>query len=112
MTFLFDPAQIDTFFRAPDFDITFRPAIEQFTQRVFGLPSKQFFPKHSFILQSLRHLLVPGELHVHAENLSERALFILERAFPHEKEVLPFDLRQVLFVRSGPSRFVTSFNKA
>jgi hypothetical protein len=31
-----------------------RPAVEQFTQRVFGLPSKDFFPKHFQILQDLR----------------------------------------------------------
>ncbi len=33
-----------------------RPAVEQFTQRVFGLPSKLFFPKHAKCLQDLRCL--------------------------------------------------------
>lgn len=58
MTFLFDPVILDKFFRSPDDEITFRPAVEQFTQRVFGLPSKEFFPKHSQVLRDLRHLLV------------------------------------------------------
>lgn len=46
--------------------------MEQFTQRVFGLPSKQFFPKHSQILQDMRHLLVPGMLGSHAEKLATK----------------------------------------
>ena len=72
MTFLFDPAILDTFFKAPDSDITFRPAVEQFTQRVFGLPSREFFPKHSAVLRDLRHLLVPAELGGHAAGLAEK----------------------------------------
>lgn len=77
MTFLFDPAILDSFFKAPDSEITFRPAVEQFTQRVFGLPSKEFFPKHSAVLRDLRHLLVPAELGSHAAKLAEKVLMFL-----------------------------------
>jgi len=69
MTFLFEPQMIETVFKAPDSQITFRPAVEQFTQRVFGLPSTEFFPQHSKMLMNLRHLLVPGRLKDHADQL-------------------------------------------
>ena len=39
-----------------------RPAIQPFTQRVFGLPSDRFFPKHSAMLAALRGLLAPDSL--------------------------------------------------
>ncbi|KAK9812805.1 hypothetical protein WJX72_004122 [[Myrmecia] bisecta] len=66
MTFLCAPSAICTFFTAPADVIAFRPAVELFTQRVFGLPSAQFFPQHYAILTSLRELLVPSELAHHA----------------------------------------------
>ncbi|EIE20039.1 hypothetical protein COCSUDRAFT_83555 [Coccomyxa subellipsoidea C-169] len=62
MTFLFSPPAIQHFFSAPDAEIAFRPAIQPFTQRVFGLPSDRFFPKHSAMLAALRGLLAPDSL--------------------------------------------------
>eukprot|EP00198_Chlamydomonas_reinhardtii_P014318 XP_001703655.1 predicted protein [Chlamydomonas reinhardtii] len=72
MTFLFDPQHIDYFFGAPDSKITFRrvgraPAVEQFTQRVFGLTSRLFFPLHFKMLTELRHLLVPASIAAHMQ---------------------------------------------
>ena len=61
--------------------------MEQFTQRVFGLPSKEFFPKHSEILSSMRHLLVPGELQAHAVKLAAAVKERLPALLPHGKEV-------------------------
>ena len=89
MTFLFDAAAIDTFFRAPDTQITFRPAVEQFTARVFGLPSREFFPKHANVLRDLRHLLVPAELHVHATELAGKVAALMGASFPLDKQVGP-----------------------
>ena len=39
-----------------------RLAVERFTQRVFKLPSKDFFPQHMALLDALRSLLHPGHL--------------------------------------------------
>jgi hypothetical protein len=39
-----------------------RPAVEQFTQRIYGLPSKDFFAHHEGLLATLRQLLVPAQL--------------------------------------------------
>lgn len=82
MTFLDDEALIHALFSAPDEMISFRPAVQQFTSRVFGLPSKEFFPKHSNILKDLRHLLVPSELLAHSLKLSSRVERLLPAAFP------------------------------
>ncbi len=60
--------------------------MEQFTQRVFGLPSKEFFPRHSDVLVALRHLLVPAVLKQHAAQLAELAQQQLSR-WPTGKKV-------------------------
>lgn len=36
--------------------------MEQFTQRIYGLPSKDFFAQHEALLATLRQLLVPAQL--------------------------------------------------
>ncbi|KAJ9528576.1 hypothetical protein QJQ45_020446 [Haematococcus lacustris] len=80
MQFWFDPALIHTFFSAPDCLITFRPAVEQFTQRVFGLPSKEFFPRHSQLLTDLREQLpqtaLTGPLQVELYGAVRRLVFL------------------------------------
>ncbi|GLC34215.1 hypothetical protein PLESTB_001610000 [Pleodorina starrii] len=86
MTFLFEPAHIPYFFAAPDDKITFRPAVEQFTQRVFGLTSKIFFPLHFKMLTELRHLLVPGALAEQMQSLGTRALQLLP-CYVHHAQV-------------------------
>ena len=40
-----------------------RLAVERFTHRVFGLPSKDFFPQHMAMLDALRGLLTPQHMH-------------------------------------------------
>lgn len=87
MTFLHDPALINAFFSKPDSQISFRPAVEQFTQRAFGMPSKEFFPKHSNILKDMRHMLVPAELGAHAAKLSQAAVPLISKLFPDGQEV-------------------------
>ncbi|GLI64265.1 hypothetical protein VaNZ11_007480 [Volvox africanus] len=86
MTFLFEPSHIDYFFSAPDEKITFRPAVEQFTQRVFGLTSRLFFPLHSKMLMELRHLLVPGALAERMQSLGMRAMQLLP-CYVHHAQV-------------------------
>ncbi|KAK9821864.1 hypothetical protein WJX74_006795 [Apatococcus lobatus] len=63
IVFLFHPDAIQAFFQSPDSKISFRLAVERFTQRVFGLPSKDFFPQHMAMLDALRGLLTPLHLH-------------------------------------------------
>lgn len=62
-------------------------AVERFTQRVFGLPSKDFFPQHMAMLDALRGLLTP----VHLQRLAKVQLAAMEAAadlaLPSEGEV-------------------------
>lgn len=76
--------------------ITFacRPAIEQFTQRVFCLPSKLFFSRHTKMLAALRHLLSPSTLQQHMQALEASMRAQLEHSWPDGGRV-----------RSGPSLF-------
>jgi cytochrome P450 len=54
MTFLLSPHSIPFFFKAPDSLLSFAPAVEQFTFRVFGLPPCDFLPKHHLLMDTLR----------------------------------------------------------
>ena len=44
--------------------------MKRFTQRVFGLPSRSFFPVHQAALQAVRLTLVPDRLATHAASLA------------------------------------------
>ena len=101
MTFFDDKALIENLFSAPDERISFRPAVQQFTQRVFGLPSREFFPKHSNILRDLRHLLVPAELQAHSLQLSKNVERLLPAAFPHDSQVELFGAVKKVVFRSA-----------
>jgi hypothetical protein len=48
--------------------------VKQFTQRVYGLPSSEFFGIHEQLLHKLRSLLVPDQIQQHAYKLVELAL--------------------------------------
>ncbi len=61
-----------------------RPAVEQFTQRVFGLPSKHFFPQHETMLRTLRSLLGPDDLPDLARSLLDHMGPLLA-SHPHHK---------------------------
>ncbi|KAK9866545.1 hypothetical protein WJX84_008214 [Apatococcus fuscideae] len=63
VVFLFHPKAIQVFFQSPDSEISFRLAVERFTNRVFGLPSKDFYPQHMAMLDALRGLLTPQHMH-------------------------------------------------
>jgi cytochrome P450 len=69
MTFVFHPSALRHFFTAPDAQLAFAPAVEQFTQRVFGLPPADFLPKHHLLLATLRHQMVPAALPAHAHRM-------------------------------------------
>ncbi len=69
---------------------------------MFGLPSKEFFPKHSEVLQSMRHLLVPGQLQAMAEKLAEAARARMPTLLPHGKEVGTCMLLLQTLVHQGP----------
>ena len=57
-----------------------RPAVEHFTQRVFGMPSAEFFPNHQLMLSTLRKALVPAELPQHLQQLAALMLQRLQRS--------------------------------
>ena len=57
-----------------------RPAVEHFTQRVFGMPSAEFFPSHQLMLSTLRKALVPAELARHLQRLAALVLQRLQRS--------------------------------
>lgn len=59
MTFLFGPRAVSYFFTAPEDEVAFKPAVEQFTHRIFGLDPVRFGPHHGTMLQGLRELLAP-----------------------------------------------------
>lgn len=65
-----------------------RPAIEHFTQRVFKLPSGQFFPKHTLMLSTLRKALVPAELAQHMQRLAALMLQRLQSKFVSSGKVI------------------------
>lgn len=69
MTFIFSPAAVQHFFTAPDSQLSFVPAVLQFTQRVFGLPPAEFIHKHHLLLSTLRHQLLPASLRAHGQRL-------------------------------------------
>ena len=56
MTFLFAPQALVHFFTASEDQLSFLPAVEQWTHRVFGLPPADFFPRHHLLLSSMRKL--------------------------------------------------------
>ncbi|KAL6772438.1 hypothetical protein ACKKBG_A30250 [Auxenochlorella protothecoides x Auxenochlorella symbiontica] len=62
MTWLLAPEAYAPFFTAPEEQISFGPAVQQFTDRVFGLPPQHFVGKHGLMLRTLRWQLVPGTL--------------------------------------------------
>uniref|UniRef100_A0A7S0VC43 Cytochrome P450 n=1 Tax=Polytomella parva TaxID=51329 RepID=A0A7S0VC43_9CHLO len=97
MTFLCEPKMIEHFFKAPDSEITFRPAVEQFTQRVFGLPSQTFFPVHSAVLSALRNLLVPGKLADISEKVASLAFAFLRNDSPSSSSHVASPAPQNLF---------------
>lgn len=72
--------------------------MEQFTQRVFGLPSRDFFPKHFQILQDLRqaHSLMPHASchlrHLMYNRTYIRALFFSPSHETHHTLSLSFSL--------------------
>lgn len=67
-----------------------RPAIEHFTQRVFMLPSQQFFPKHALMLSTLRKALVPAELAQHMQRLAILMFQRLKGKTGNTGKVMPF----------------------
>ncbi|KAG2434321.1 hypothetical protein HYH02_012343 [Chlamydomonas schloesseri] len=112
MTFLFTPQHIDYFFGAPDSKITFRPAVEQFTQRVFGLTSRLFFPLHFKMLTELRHLLVPASIAEHMQGLGERALALLPLYVHHPQVDLYALCRGLVFHCAVEQLFGSAFMSA
>jgi hypothetical protein len=70
MVFLSAPESTVYFFRAPSTCLSFTPAVQQFTHRVFGLEPKDLLPRHRSLLSSLRHTTSGVNLHRHAEILA------------------------------------------
>lgn len=89
MTFLAAPPALFRYFSAPDDEITFAPAVEQFTSRVFGLPPAELLPRHLHLLASLRHALTPATLPGHAARLLDSLLLGLQ-SWPAAGQVRAF----------------------
>ena len=70
-----------------------RPAVEHFTQRVFQLPSSQFFPQHHHLLTSLRSILTPDQLHHHAHTLEYIFRRHLAEQWASPQEVCSVDVK-------------------
>ena len=71
-----------------------RLAVERFTQRVFGLPSEDFFPQHMAMLDAVRGLLTP----THLQHLARAQLSAMEEA---AELVLPCDGKVGKHLQSG-----------
>jgi 24-hydroxycholesterol 7alpha-hydroxylase len=72
MTFLFAPQSLVYYFLAPETELSFLPAVEQWTERVFGLPPADFLPRHHLILTTTRNLVGrkgAENIHQHAATL-------------------------------------------
>jgi 24-hydroxycholesterol 7alpha-hydroxylase len=72
MTFIFHPQSLVYYFRTPETELSFLPAVEQWTERVFGLPPADFLPRHHLILTSTRNVVGRNGaeiIHHHAETL-------------------------------------------
>jgi cytochrome P450 len=72
MTFLFEPTSLVYYFRAPESELSFLPAVEQWTKRVFGLLPADFIPRHHLILNTTRNLVGRNgaeNIHQHAKTL-------------------------------------------
>eukprot|EP00899_Mesostigma_viride_P012988 jgi/Mesvir1/21690/Mv04110-RA.1 len=86
MSFVVDPLLLGRMFTAPEREVTFRPAVEQFTWRVFLLPPTLFCPQHMAMITALRNFFAPGVLESHGRTLGAK---LLEKfhAWPIEQPV-------------------------
>ena len=57
MIWIFHPQDLIFFFKAPPHTLAFLPAVEQWTDRVFGLPPADFLPCHGTILTAMRSVV-------------------------------------------------------
>lgn len=71
MVFLCSPESIVYFFRAPGTCLSFTPAVQQFTHRVFELHPMDFLPRHRSMLLRLRHAISGEALPQHATTLAQ-----------------------------------------
>ncbi|PRW32663.1 24-hydroxycholesterol 7-alpha-hydroxylase [Chlorella sorokiniana] len=109
MTFVFAPAALQRYFTAPDTLLTFAPAVQQFTHRVFGLPPKHFYPRHIVMLQTLRHELIPAALPQHTARLL-RLLLPRVQAWPAAGQMeLVSELKGLVFDASVGALFGPRF---
>jgi cytochrome P450 len=79
LVFCFHPSAVARFFAAPEDVLSFKPAVRQFTERVFGLPADEFSASHEPLLDALRALLSPpATLRAHAARIAARAAPMLD----------------------------------
>ncbi|WIA16335.1 hypothetical protein OEZ85_013034 [Tetradesmus obliquus] len=109
MVFVFDPAMLSLFFKAPESQVSFKPAVKRFTQRVYGLPSSEFFERHEPLLATLRQLLVPAELEVLGQRLLRYAGPQLQAWQQQGKVELWASCQRLVFQSAGRVLFGQAF---
>jgi cytochrome P450 len=116
LVFVFHPKAVASFFAAPEETLAFKPAVRQFTERVFGLPADEFSSSHEPLLDALRALLSPpARLRARAATIATRAAPLLD-AWAEDNDRTPsnsFDLwhkaRTLVFQAAGKALFGDAF---
>ena len=101
MTYLCASPLLLSFFKSKS--LSFGPAVQTFTARVFGLPPAEFYDKHKVMLMTLREIVGQDTLQNHAESLHDRLNYYLDE-LAIWKENGPVDLFSAvssLVFRSG-----------
>jgi cytochrome P450 len=114
LVFVFHPSAVARFFAAPEDVLSFKPAVRQFTERVFGLPADEFSSSHEPLLDALRALLSPPEkLRAHAAVIARRAAPMLDEWAASSPSSSSFDLwpraRTLVFRAAGGALFGEPF---
>ncbi|KAK9812081.1 hypothetical protein WJX73_004676 [Symbiochloris irregularis] len=110
ITLCCNPKAVAAIYSAPEDMITFRPAVEQFTQRIFGIPSGPFFDRHLDILNALRMLLTAQHLRSHQQALIQHMRQHLQQTErQHGKVDLVSFITSLIFNAAVSTLFGASF---
>eukprot|EP00775_Hariotina_reticulata_P002863 gene2863-3155_t len=105
MVFVFEPAMLSMFFKAPEHIVSFKPAVKQFTERVYQLPASEFFDRHEALLATLRAQLMPEKLSAMGQQLLELAQGQLYRWKEQGQVELWSSCQRLVFASAGQVLF-------
>eukprot|EP00891_Asterochloris_glomerata_P009301 jgi/Astpho2/9301/Aster-x0850 len=111
MTFLCSPQLMAAFFTTSTQHIAITPAVEQFTERNFGLPTSVMSGRHRALLAELQRLLAPAKLPAVAGHLLEhmqRGIKAMQRQPGQEVDLLHL-VKTVLFPAAMETLFGPAF---